>query len=273
MPKRLQSRILKAKKKEVREIRRGFSEDLLKAAAFSVGGDFRSVEVEIRQSSPLPLFVELKSILFPEKVHLENVQPLTIARLLTRLGVQGGIIVATDTEFLGGNPSWLNLVKANTEFPLIQRDFFVDPVQFYQGRAIGADAFLLSDQWGDIANLNELAEAAQDTGLEVFLELSRWELPQAIVAENVTGVIVPLFRNDQGSLMTGEMKNFLHALPEKWVRLGRAFPASREEIAALRESGCQGLVLADELWQEGDIGQAIQRVWGWCLEAATNDQG
>lgn len=156
------------KTREVQDIRRDFDEALLKAAAFSVGGEFRSLELDIRNAGSFPLLVELKSILLPEMVALEGFEPLRAIKSLLDAGLESGVIIASDSYFLGGDPSWINLIKHSTPLAVIQRDFFIDPVQFYQGKAIGADGYLIHAGFAGAERLPGLLEAASEMGLEVY---------------------------------------------------------------------------------------------------------
>jgi len=262
--KRLYKKILKSKKKEVKDLRRDFNEDMLKAAAFSVGGEFRSIEITVQQSQQMPVFVDLKSILFPESHLVEGFQPLRIAQNLINCGLDSGVIVATDKTFLGGDPSWLNLIKQHTELPVIQRDFFIDPVQIYQSKAIGADAVIINSTLIDHATLTSLVDAANSMGLEVFLELEIPEHSTGINLESFTGVIlseelIANLRNPWDSL-----SKFLSSFPSHLVTLATIYPTSPAELERIATSGVSGIILANEFWRRESFVTQFQTIRNWC---------
>jgi len=265
-------KIIKAKQKEAREIRRDFSEEILKAAAYSVGGEVRSLEVDIRQSRTFPVFVEIKSILFlrgkskPEFLKMEGFNPLRAIKELAQAGLNSGVVVSTDRDFLGGDPGWINLIKNNSTLAVMQRDFFVDPVQFYQGKAIGADAFLLSAEFTEEKDLPGLIAAGGEMGLEVYLEIEGIRLPAPVNPENLSGVAVNFFHPDCGELQVNDFAEAARALPGNLLKIARMNPRSPGDLEFLKNLGMQALILGDEFWQSADFVSQFRRVNSWCAE-------
>lgn len=269
MMNRLAKKILKSKKKEVKDIRRSFSEDLLKAAAFSVGGEFRSIEISVQQHSGFPLFVELKRRLLPGMEELDGMEPLKMTNRFLQLGLESGVVISTDREFLGGDPSWLNLIKQTTELPILQRDFFIDAAQVYQSKAIGADAVIINDFLQESKRLPGIFEAAAEMGLETLLEVETPELPTGVIPEMLMGVVVD---SDLSTLKANQdaWLNFLQGLPERIVRLSRTFPGSVEDVIWLQEMGFQGLILNDDFWRAQDVFTCFKEIQNWCVTLPAN---
>jgi indole-3-glycerol phosphate synthase len=275
---KIYKQIQKQKKKEIREIRRDFKEEVLKAAAFSVGGEFRSIEVDVANAVTFPIFVEFKSILLPEDnsedefARLEGFEPLAALTKLTRAGLSNGIVVSTDREFAGGDPSWINLIKNNSELAVMQRDFFMDPAQMYQGKAIGADAFLVNADFPEEKRLSGILEAGNEMGLEVYLELFRWQLPETINAELLNGVVLNLSRSAAAEVQMENADKFLRSLPVSLVKFARFYPRSEDEIRAVQVAGFQAIILNDELWKKGDFVNHLHQIHSWCANILTNGQ-
>ncbi|RMG65980.1 MAG: hypothetical protein D6715_07720 [Calditrichaeota bacterium] len=260
---RQRRKILKRKQKEARSIRRQFDRRLIQAAAFSVGGDFRSLEVALQQSATFPVLVEIKGQLFPENVALENVQPFRLVRDLMALGMETAVLVATDRDFLGGDPSWINLVKLHSELPVVQLDFIVDPVQAYQSKAIGADAVVLQADLLPEDQRKEVLESLLTMGLEVLVQaaspaqLSGWPL------EPLTGLVVGLEEVSPAAL-----DPWLHYAEQQSsqfppVMLVRAFPRSAEQLQLLMREPVSGLILDDRLWKSEDFREVYREVVTW----------
>lgn len=251
------------KTREVQDIRRDFDEALLKAAAFSVGGEFRSLELDIRNAGSFPLLVELKSILLPEMVALEGFEPLRAIKSLLDAGLESGVIIASDSYFLGGDPSWINLIKHSTPLAVIQRDFFIDPVQFYQGKAIGADGYLIHAGFAGAERLPGLLEAASEMGLEVYLELDRPEMPEKIDPETLTGLVVNI-PADPGALSGDGIAAFQQAAEGIKLRLARCLPRDAAEVKRLAALNFQGIILNDDFWQQPKFVDHFKTVREWC---------
>lgn len=268
--KNLRKQILKIKQKEVKDIRRHFKEEILKAAAFSVGGEFRSIEVDIKSSSTLPLLVELKSILSAasgaggEFLELEGFEPLSVASRLARAGLKSGVVVATDRTFLGGDPAWINLVKNNSQLAVLQRDYFIDAAQMYQGKAIGADGYLINAHLIEKKALAEVIRAGGEMGLEVYLELDELRFPPDLDAESINGLVINLPRQGKGELPLEQLKAFTRSLPPNPLKIARFYPRSEAEVLSLREPGFQALILNGEFWQQADFVRQFQLIHSWC---------
>lgn len=275
---KLFKQILKNKKKEVKDIRRDFKEEILKAAAFSVGGEFRSIEVDIKSAETFPLFVELKSILFDETgkgrkfVGLEGFEPLSVATQLVKAGLKSGVVIATDRTFLGGDPGWINLVKNNTELAVLQRDFFIDPAQMYQGKAIGADAYLVNPQFAEKERLPGILEAGAEMGLEVFLEVDDLNVAGTLNTEVLTGVVLNLKRNLDGEIIKDFSEKARQMLPVKLIKIARFCPRSKAEVEDIAGMGLQAVILNNEFWQKPDFIDHFRMIHSWCAGISPGKQ-
>ena len=87
--------------------------------------------------------------------------------------VRGGaaaISVLTEPEYFGGSLADLGEVRAAVPVPVLRKDFVLDPVQVWEGRAAGADAVLLIVAALDPSELAELLAAVATTGMEALVE-------------------------------------------------------------------------------------------------------
>ena len=250
------------KAREVKKIRRHFRPEVFKAAALSVGSEFRSVEVGIQQDKTFPILVEMKSRLWPENAVLEGFQPLKIARLLEKEGLSVAAVVATDPHFLGGDPGWVNLIKYNTQLAVVQSDFFIDPVQVYQSKAIGADAILVDVDWCARDRLQEILDAAFEMGLESFLRVRKPDDWAGIQLENVSGIV---FAGERSGNSEPEMLGQIAAFPfpEKIIPIFYGFPGSQEELIRIHKAGFQALMLDNRFWKQSDFTTAFRQIFQW----------
>lgn len=251
-----------AKAPEITALTTNFDQNFLKAAAFSVGRDFRSLEVDVESAKGLPVLVEFKSILFPEMVSLELFDPLLVLKSLQQVGLNAGLIVSTDPSFLGGDPGWINLVKRRMEYPVIQRDFFLDPVQIYQGKAIGSDAFILDPEITPPDKIVDIIAAINEMGLEAYLETPNGFLPKNLNPEEVHGVVVNMDCPADGFSST-ELVGYRKNIPENCLALIRTFPQSGKDVSLIKQSGFQCMILNDAFWQQPDFSQAYQEIQNW----------
>ena len=99
-----------------------------------------------------------------------NLTVTEVARGYEAAGVCG-MSVLTDLKYFGGGLEDLNAARAVSEFPLLRKEFIIDPYQLIEAKAHGADVILLI---ASILSRNEiklLSETAKSLNLEVLLEV------------------------------------------------------------------------------------------------------
>ncbi len=248
LDKKLKKSIIKAKRKEVRHMREAFDTGLLRNAAFSVGTQFSSANVSLQQD--LPVAVPLLSKFPVKKAEIENYRPFLLMRALEPLNLKV-FFVATDREFLGGDPSHINLVKTGSEISAVMRDFIVSEEQIYQAKAMGADGIYLDPHLCEPGKLAEWAEIAFQMGMEPFLEIHEPADLEGVEPEILGGVIIDRAWVDrhQGT----EADSGLAGLRAAGVPvLLRHTPRSAEEVLSWREKGISFFLLAEDWLLAGD---------------------
>src|SRR5690606_32417719 len=80
-----------------------------------------------------------------------------------------------------GPSIYLQQARAACSLPVLRKDFMVDPYQIVESRAIGADCVLLIAASLTLPKMQELADTAQECGLDVLVEVhNQEELEQAL---------------------------------------------------------------------------------------------
>lgn len=94
-------------------------------------------------SKPSPhVIAEVKKASPSKGLLRERFDPPAIARGYAAAGAVA-ISVLTEEDFFLGSLADLRAVRAAVELPILRKDFVFDPYQLYEGRAAGADLFLL----------------------------------------------------------------------------------------------------------------------------------
>lgn len=76
----------------------------------------------------------------------------------------------TEENHFLGNAQHLEEIRSITPLPILRKDFMIDPYQFYEARAIGADAVLLIAAILDDVQLKEFHGLAGELGMDVLVE-------------------------------------------------------------------------------------------------------
>lgn len=76
----------------------------------------------------------------------------------------------TEEEHFHGNIEYLQKIRAISPLPIIRKDFMIDAYQFYEARAIGADAVLLIAAILDDAQMLDFYQLAGELGMDALVE-------------------------------------------------------------------------------------------------------
>lgn len=129
----------------------------------------RSLNARLAQKGP-HVIAEFKRR-SPSKPSINpNADPVAIAKAYAQGGASA-ISVLTEPGFFGGSPDDLRAIRAAVDLPLLRKDFMVDPYQFYEARAMGADLVLLIARCLERQQLAEFTALAHELGLEVLCEI------------------------------------------------------------------------------------------------------
>jgi indole-3-glycerol phosphate synthase len=145
------------------------------------------------------------------------------AALATRYEAGGAaaLSVLTDSAYFGGSLADLIAARGASPLPALRKDFTIDPLQLYEGRAAGADAVLLIvAALSDDGLLRDLHETARGLGLAVLVEAhDEHELDRALAG---------------GAQIVGVNSRSLHTFDEDRaiaIRLASHIPAAVVKVA------------------------------------------
>jgi indole-3-glycerol phosphate synthase len=183
--------------------------------------------------------------------------PVSIAKSYKAGGAQA-MSVLTDVDFFQGSITYIPLVRAAVDLPVLRKDFIIDPLQIREASLYGADAILLIAAILDTARLRLFREEAEGLGMDVLVEVhDERELESALAA---------------GSRLIGinnrNLNDFTVDL-ETTFRLQRRIPkgipvvsesgiASRSDMQRLRAAGITAALIGESLMRSGEQSQLLQ---------------
>jgi len=261
--------VKKQKLKEIKKIKKSFAPDLLRSATQFVSGELRSLQVHIKQSEKFVVIPELKSKLYPENIYFDNFHLVEFARKFEQMGLDSALVVSIDATFLGGDPSWINLAKNNTDLPIIARDFFVDPIQVYQAKSIGADGIFLEDKYTTQEIMKSMIGSALELGLECYLKIEQTKIDELIEYKGVTGYFLDLNTPLDNHEILRSLRNILK---EDSLLFAIMFPKSFDELKFLEQLGCNGVILNNEFLRQHDIFNTFKQLMLWRDEMTNKDE-
>ncbi len=76
----------------------------------------------------------------------------------------------TEEDHFNGNIEYLKTIRKKSDLPILRKDFMIDEYQFYEAKAIGADAVLLIAAILDDLMLRDFYALARELKLDVLVE-------------------------------------------------------------------------------------------------------
>lgn len=257
--------IVEAKRREVieRRARLSLAEVQSRATDASPARDFFSAVV---RSGQIRLIAEVKKASPSRGVIRPDFDPVTIAKSYVAGGA-AALSVLTDEPFFQGSTAIFEAVRAAVDLPMIRKDFMIDPYQFYEARAMGADAVLLITSILTDAQLSEFHALARSMGMTVLVETHSEEdihralatLQPQLLGVNNRDLHHGAFRTDIEH--TARMLPIIRALAPSGVvpsivsESGIHTPA---DVARLRELGVSTVLVGESLMRQPDPGEAAR---------------
>jgi indole-3-glycerol phosphate synthase len=156
-----------------------------------------------------------------------------------------GVSVLTEDKFFGGSSADLSVVRENSLFPILRKDFIIDEYQVIESKAIGADAVLIIAAALTKSEILNLARLSWSLGLEVLLEIHKQsELAKLNQYINIIGVNNRNLKTfDVNTDISEELAN---KIPPGFVRVSESGLSSPQIIKKLKASGYHGFLIGEK---------------------------
>lgn len=169
--------------------------------------------------------------------------------------------VLTDVDFFQGADRYLQQARAACQLPVIRKDFFIDPYQVYEARALGADCILLIVAALDDQQLSSLHNLALSLGMDVLIEVHNAdELQRAL---RVDAKLVGINNRDLHSFEVSLDNTYqlLDQIPDDCLVVTESGIVSRDDVAAMREHDVHAFLVGEAFMRADDPGQKLQALF------------
>lgn len=191
----------------------------------------------------------------------QNFDPAAIAASY-QAGGASCLSVLTDVDFFQGADSYLQQARAACQLPVIRKDFFVDPYQVYEARALGADCILLIVAALDDQQLSSLHDLARSLEMDVLIEVHNAEELQR--ALQVDAKLVGINNRDLHSFEVSLENTYqlLDQIPADCLVVTESGIVSRDDVSAMREHQVNAFLVGEAFMRAEDPGQQLQALFG-----------
>lgn len=194
----------------------------------------------------------------PSKGDLAEIPDAADLSAAYQAGGASVISVLTETRRFGGSLADLQAVRSAVNIPVLRKDFMVDPYQFYEARAYGADLVLLIVAALDDAELQDYLALTHELGMNALVEAHTVaEIERAAnIGAKIVGVNV---RN----LKTLDVDRSHYAamashLPEGVVRIAESGVEGPQTVADYAAQGADAVLVGEALVRHGDPELAVK---------------
>ena len=142
----------------------------------------------------------------------------------------------TEEDHFCGNVEYLKEIRRMSPLPIIRKDFMIDEYQFYEAKAIGADAILLIAAILDDVQMKDFYELARELGLDALVEThDEWEMERAL---KLKARIIGVNNRDlkDFTIRLDTTKRLSAMVPEDKVFVAESGIVSDEDVKFLKDS-------------------------------------
>lgn len=217
------------------------------AAAFR--GDGLNVIAELKKASP------------SEGLIRADFEPAELARALTAAGAAALSVLAEPHRFLGSEEN-VKIARANSDLPILFKDFVSTKHQIVRARALGADAILLIAAVLKDAEIMELLSFARSLGMEALVEThTEEEIARAVrIGARVIGVNcrdLKTFHTDPS--ITAEL---IQLIPDTCVKIAESGIRTSDDMKTLKAAGANGFLIGTTIMRAADPGAKLKELKG-----------
>lgn len=229
------------------------------ASVLPARGFVKAMENALAQGRPA-VIAEIKKASPSKGVIRENFDPASIAKTYAASSATC-LSVLTDEDFFQGSEAYLKQARAACELPVIRKDFIIDPYQVYEAKVMGADCILLIVAALQDQQMAELAELAQQLGLDVLIEVhDAEELARTLpLNTKLIGINNRDLRTFETSLDT--TISLLNQIPENRIVVTESGIHSAADVKKMRENRVNAFLVGEAFMRAQDPGAELAKLF------------
>lgn len=233
-------RIVEDKKKRLLEHKQRIPENKIRRLAEFYEGERHSFEEALRKDGisiigefkkASPSLGEIKS-----KINLND-------RIEEYNASVDAISCLTEEDHFGGSVEYLKQIRGISPLPILRKDFMIEPYQFYEARAIGADAVLLIAAILDDVQLKDFYQLSAELGLDALVEVhDEAEMERALKLDaRIIGVNNRNLKDFSIELAT--TKRLGGMVPQEKILVAESGVVSDDDVRFLKECGVDAFLI------------------------------
>ena len=214
-----------------------------------------SLIAEVKRASPS------QGLLRPD--FAESFDPVRIAQEYRRHGASA-LSVLTDEGFFQGHLDYLKAVKDAVGLPVLNKEFMIADVQFYEARAFGADAVLLIVAALERKQLQDFFALAKELTLDVLIETHHERELDTVLEWLPDARLIGINNRDLNTFSTDLAVTLRLAkrIPAGKIIVSESGVQKRDDVDRLAEAGIHAMLVGESLIRAEDMSVKIQELLG-----------
>ncbi len=166
----------------------------------------------------------------------------------------------TEEDHFGGNVGYLQEIRRMSPLPIIRKDFMIEEYQFYEARAVGADAILLIAAILDDVQMRDFYQLTKELGMDALVEThDEEEMERALRLDaDIIGVNNRDLRDFTVHLET--TRRLATMAPQDKVFVSESGIVSDADVKFLKESRVDAFLIG-RAFMEAENPQELARRW------------
>lgn len=142
----------------------------------------------------------------------------------------------TEEDHFHGSVDYLKQIRQMSSLPILRKDFMIDEYQFYEAKAIGADAVLLIAAILDDQQMHDFYQLSEELNLDVLVEThDEYEMERTLLLDaKIIGVNNRNLKDFSIHLET--TKRLAQMVPPDKIFVSESGITSDEDVKLLKES-------------------------------------
>jgi indole-3-glycerol phosphate synthase len=191
----------------------------------------------------------------------EHFDYLAIARAYHEHGASA-VSVLTDKKFFQGDLRMLAEIKDSLPIPVLNKEFMVGDVQFYEARANGADAVLLIVAALERRQLMDFYALATELGMDSLVEVHHERELDLVLDWIPAARVIGINNRDLRTFTTDLAVTFRLAkrIPGDKLIVSESGIHTRHDVMRLVEAGIHGMLIGESLIRAEHVGAKIREL-------------
>ncbi len=193
----------------------------------------------------------------------EKFDHLGLARTYHEQGASA-VSVLTDKDFFQGDLRYLKEIKQALPIPVLNKEFMVGDVQFYEARAHGADAVLLIVAALERRQLTDFYALATELGMDSLFETHHERELDTVLEWIPTARMIGINNRDLKTFTTDLNVTFRLAkrIPSDKLIISESGIHSRDDVTKLMEAGVHAMLIGESLIRAESTADKVRELLG-----------